>query len=106
MVSNTKNTPKNNTTAKGDPKIKAILPDNYISPVQPAFGIKSTHTWSISVNNAHIIHYTFTQYSLQQGLKEFSIRGKEMLKVEYTQLHDMKVFQPVNWSDFTIQLKL
>jgi hypothetical protein len=44
-----------------------------------------------------------TQWSLKQGLSHFPEETKNARILELTQLHDMKVFQPVHWSSMTQQ---
>ena len=98
--------PKNNKIKREDPNIQAIPPDAYTPSVQQTFGIRPTHMRNISASNAQMLHYVFTQYSLQQGLAKFQVKGKEALNKECTQLHEMKVFKPVSWESLTKQQKL
>lgn len=44
----------------------------------------------------HIIGVVFTQYSLQAGLQKFKKQGKDAMKQELQQLHNMDVFIPKN----------
>ena len=106
MVSDKTTTPENNTILREDPNTKVMTPDAYAPYIQQTFGIKPMHMWNISAGNTHILHYVFTQYSLQQGLKEFLMRVKEALKLEYSQLHEIEVFQLIRWFDLTCQEKL
>jgi hypothetical protein len=42
-----------------------------------------------------------TQWSLKQGLRHFPEETKKATIFELTQLHEMKVFQPVHWLSMT-----
>jgi hypothetical protein len=44
-----------------------------------------------------------TQWSLKQGLRHFPKETNKATILELTQLHEMKVFQPVHWSSMTQQ---
>ena len=66
MVSNPRqSTPENIEILKGNPNSQAIPPDAYTPSVQQTFGIQPTHMRNISTSNSQVLHYVFTQYSLQ-----------------------------------------
>jgi hypothetical protein len=78
-----------------------IPPDAYTPSVQTAFGndVKDNHArWQL---NDEIIQFTFTQYSLKQGLQKFTIDGPKATMAEMSQLHDKHTFQPVHVSSLT-----
>ena len=46
-------------------------------------------------------HVMFTQYNMNQGIKQFGDAGKEAVMTEMRQLHDRKVIKPAKKKDLT-----
>jgi hypothetical protein len=78
-------------------------PSSQTPSVRETFGIHTQGTRVESLANDSILHHTFTQYSLKQGLRKLPVEAKEATMAEMKQLPDMNVFKPVHKSSLTRQ---
>eukprot|EP00957_Ditylum_brightwellii_P006759 512930-Ditylum_brightwellii.AAC.1 len=54
---------------------------------------------------AALVHYAMTQYSLKAGLQKFKERGETAVMDEFKQIHDRDTFEPLNMGDLTEEQK-
>ena len=73
--------------------------------LRPRSPIKTRSRSRPMVDDASLIHYALTQLSLKQGIKKFGDKGRDAVKKELRQLHDMTVFDPVDANTLTREQK-
>ena len=81
-------------------------PELWRPSAQTTFGLRSKLGLDHSFSHAHAIHHCMTQLSLKQGLRAWKDKAVEAVRKEMQQMHDKKVYDPVDHTTMTRQEKL
>ena len=81
-------------------------PDNPVNKGELEYSVQSARVIAYLMTDNHEMSYTFAQtYSLKKGIKKFGERGENAASKEIKQLHDRKVFDPIDYDELTVKEK-